>query len=86
MRFCFDSLISSFLCFPAHGDGNQVLNKPTLLFDGVVNWGTLCLGCPTGVRIKKPTGFALDYRKREDYLDHPDVSINLEQRCVHPRA
>jgi len=50
---------------------SRVLNKPELLFTGPIGYGDICPSCDTGVRIKSPTAFALDYRDRELFKTDP---------------
>jgi len=47
---------------------SKVINKPKVLFSGAYSYGSLCPTCATGVRIKTPTNFVLDYRNREAWL------------------
>lgn len=50
---------------------SQIYNAPKIVFEGIMSYGALCPTCTNGVRMKKPSAMALDYREREAYKDVP---------------
>lgn len=50
---------------------SQIYNAPKVVFEGIMSYGALCATCTNGVRMKKPSAMALDYREREAYKDAP---------------